>query len=209
MNVNILQFGDFYSALLAFWVTLISLANLSDKLKTFLHTFGGIFIAFAVEYDRTSLWAFAVPSGLGATIMLIGWVSTSSASKCVRNRRLIDLPFPFPRLASFQLTQCIRRRSCYPSGKHWCFSILPGLVLAGSGLVVYGFFETKDNYAITHSIWHASMGAALLFLVPSIKRDRKREDDDFRATGSSETYYELIAEEASHLARHPLHKFTD
>ena len=53
------------------------------------------------------------------------------------------------------------------------------------------------------------MAVALLFLVPTIRRDKRHAKEELRATGSSETYYELIAEEASHLARHPLHKYND
>ncbi|KAI1280778.1 Transmembrane protein 8B [Halotydeus destructor] len=156
VSPNLLQFGDFYSALLAFWVTLVSLGNLPVKLKGFLHFFGGIFIAFVVEYDRTSLWAFAIPAGVGVTIMLTGWV-----------------------------TQCIKHSSCYPSSKHWACSILPGLALSVGGLVVYGFFETRDNYAITHSIWHGSMAIALLFLVPTIKAGgKKRDNEDYRTSGT-------------------------
>jgi hypothetical protein len=182
LNLNILQFGDFYSALLSFWVTIISLANLPEKAKALLHTFGGIFIAFIVEYDRTSLLAFAVPIGLGTGIMLFAWIF-----------------------------HCVYKRVCYPSGKHWGLSIIPGVTLAGGGLVVYAFFETQDNYALTHSAWHAIMATSLLFLIPSIRRDSEEEDEDFRGKGSnsSETYYELIAEEASHLARHPLHKYNE
>ena len=75
LNVNVLQFGDFYSAILAFWVTLITLANMPDLCRAFFHLFGGIVIAFTVETDRTSLWAFALPAGIGAVILIISWVS--------------------------------------------------------------------------------------------------------------------------------------
>lgn len=72
--MNLLQFGDFYSALLAFWVTLISLGNMRDRCKSFLHFTGGIAIAFLVEYDRTSLWSFLLPVGTGVVIMILSWV---------------------------------------------------------------------------------------------------------------------------------------
>jgi hypothetical protein len=75
LNLNVLQFGDFYTAILSFLVTLVTLANLPDSLKTFFHVFGCIAIAFTVEVDRTSLWAFAVPAGVGFVILLLGWVS--------------------------------------------------------------------------------------------------------------------------------------
>jgi hypothetical protein len=79
---------------------------------------------------------------------------------------------------------------------------LPGFALTAGGLVVYAFFETQENYAIMHSCWHAIMALALLFLVPAMNK-KKREDDDGKGI-DTETYYELIAEEASHLARYPL-----
>jgi len=74
INVNVLQFGDFYSAILAFWVTLVTLANMPDSCRMFFHLFGGIIIAFAVEIDRTSLWTFAVPAGIGAVLLIFSWV---------------------------------------------------------------------------------------------------------------------------------------
>ena len=87
--------------------------------------------------------------------------------------------------------------------------------------MVYAFFETQDNYAITHrfdiyfvdsftiksdelifgnSCWHAIMAIALLFLVPSMKTDEEEEEVGGKGT-DTETYYELIGEEGSHLAR--------
>lgn len=75
MNLSVLQFGDFYTAILAFWVTLITLSNVPNSGRAFLHLFGGIMIAFAVEIDRTSLWAFALPVGIGSSILILGWVS--------------------------------------------------------------------------------------------------------------------------------------
>ena len=74
LNVNVLQFGDFYSAILAFWVTLVTLANMPDLCRAFFHLLGGILIAFTVETDRTSLWAFALPAGIGVAVLIISWV---------------------------------------------------------------------------------------------------------------------------------------
>ncbi|RWS24633.1 Transmembrane protein 8A-like protein [Leptotrombidium deliense] len=176
LRMNILQFGDFYTALLAFWVTLISLANLNEKLKSFFHIFGAILIGFVVQYDRTSLWAFVLPSGIGSTILLIAWVS-----------------------------HCVRRRACFPTAKLWFLSVLPGISLTIGGLVLFSLFTTKENYQLTHSIWHGIMALSLLLLIPSMRSEQVEEEEDFRGKGSNyETYYELIAEEASHLARHPL-----
>ncbi|XP_054161604.1 post-GPI attachment to proteins factor 6-like [Oppia nitens] len=146
LPVNVLQFGDFYSAILAFWVTLITLANMPDLCRAFFHVFGAILIAFAVETDRTSLLAFALPAGIGAAILIIAWVF-----RCCKT-------------------------SCYPPSRLWLFSILPGIALSAGGLVVYAFFETQENYAITHSCWHGIMALALLFLVPSMRTDTEDEE---------------------------------
>lgn len=118
-----------------------------------------------------------------------------------------------------QMCHCVRRRRCFPTGLLWCCSIFPGIIISCVGLVVYSLLETRDNYPITHSIWHGTCALALLFLVPSIRRPRRYhggksccgpeldsdsddDNDTFRTKGSSDTYYELITDEASHLARH-------
>lgn len=98
-----------------------------------------------------------------------------------------------------QSCRCCCTKSCFPSGRMCLFSIFPGFALTLSGLVVYAFFETQENYAMTHSCWHAIMALALLFFVPAMKK-KDEEDDDGKGI-DTETYYELIAEEASHLAR--------
>lgn len=75
LSLNLLQFGDFYTAILAFWVTLITLAGLRDRPRAFFHLLGGCAIAFAVELDRTSIWTFALPAGFGSVILIFSWVS--------------------------------------------------------------------------------------------------------------------------------------
>lgn len=84
--------------------------------------------------------------------------------------------------------------------------MVPGLILTTTGLVAHTIFETRDYYTIVHSFWHVVMASALLFLVPTMeKKVETEEEEDYRIKGSyHETYYELIAEEGSHLARHPL-----
>lgn len=84
---------------------------------------------------------------------------------------------------------------------------------------------TNPPFSLTFSVWHTIMALALLFAIPSmppIKPPESEEEDDERvhfmssssssgagsgkgtAKSNPETYYELIGEEASHLARsHP------
>lgn len=181
VNLGVLQFADFYSALLSVWVTLISLGCLPEQVKSFLHMIGSILIVFLVEVDKTSLMSFAIPATLGAATTVLSWI-----------------------------IRCIRRSACYPSALLWCCSVLPGLVLASLALTLYALFETKENYAIIHSIWHGLMAMALFFLLLSFpKRGRKKgccsKRSGIELTGS-DTYYELI-DEASHLTR--THKYSD
>lgn len=183
IKLNVLQYVDFYSALLAFWVTLISLSNLPTEARSFFHLVGSVLLAIGVQYDRTSLWTFVVPVSAGFVIVILTWCFF-----------------------------CCIKRNCFPSCQLWSLSMLPGLVMTSAGLAIYSLFETKDNYAIVHSFWHAVMASALVFLIPTMEHKSKKqasppdeEDENFRGKGiNHETYYELIAEEGSHLARHPL-----
>lgn len=182
LNLNVLQFADFYGAILTVWVTLISVAYLGDKLKSFAHMLGAIGIVYLVELDKESFVTFALPVTLGTCIVLLSW-----------------------------FVRCIQHSNCYPSPLLWCCSVLPSLVFASLAICVYSLLETKDNYAITHSIWHVLASIALFFLLIAFpKRVRKKnccsKTNGTEMTGS-DTYYELITDEASHLAR--THKYSD
>ncbi|XP_053203964.1 uncharacterized protein LOC128388574 [Panonychus citri] len=159
VKLNILQYVDFYSALLAFWVTLISLSNLPIKARSFFHLIGSVFLAIGVQYDRTSLWTFVIPVSAGFIIVILTWCFF-----------------------------CCIKRNCFPSCQLWTLSMVPGFVMTTSGLAIYSLFETKDNYAIVHSFWHAVMASALLFLIPTMERkvtahkkpSADEEDENFR-----------------------------
>jgi len=64
---------------------------------------------------------------------------------------------------------CYIERSCFPKRRVWLLQLLPGVLLAIVGLVIYTLLETDDNYYYTHSIWHLMMAAAIMVLLP---RDR-------------------------------------
>lgn len=68
-----------------------------------------------------------------------------------------------------QVTRCYKKRLCYPDRKIWLFYLLPGALLALTGLIIYAFFETKDNYSYVHSAWHATIALSILFLLPKKK----------------------------------------
>lgn len=75
IRINVLQFCDFYLAILSVWITLIAMAKLPNSFQSFIHMAGAVGVAFGVEYDRTGLWVFVLPTGIGLVILLTSWVS--------------------------------------------------------------------------------------------------------------------------------------
>ncbi|XP_015126938.1 post-GPI attachment to proteins factor 6 [Diachasma alloeum] len=65
---QVLQFSDFFSSILAFWVTLIAMAQLPVQFISVCHMCGVLIISFGVEADRTSLTSILVPLTIGAMI---------------------------------------------------------------------------------------------------------------------------------------------
>ena len=74
MDYNVLSFCDFLGSIMSFWVTIIAMAKLTERVKGFLHVLGALGLAFGVEYARHGLWVFVVPTSVGVLIMLISWV---------------------------------------------------------------------------------------------------------------------------------------
>jgi hypothetical protein len=143
MRLNVLQFCDFYSAILSLWVTLIAMSDIRNVLKSIAHMAGAIGIALGTEYNRTSLWVLVVPALVGLALMTQSW-----------------------------MWRCKAQRSCYPSKKYWKFYFPPGVLLVIVGLVCYSFLETAQNYKYVHSAWHIIMALAIVFLLPSKKQER-------------------------------------
>ncbi|XP_059488547.1 transmembrane protein 8B [Neocloeon triangulifer] len=137
LRLGVLQFCDFYSAILAFWVTLVAMSDLSPTLTSLLHMAGAITVALGIEYDRYGILVFAVPVVSGLIVLIVSWT-----------------------------LHCRREDGCYPSKKYWVVCLPPGLLLVAIGLVVYAFLQTEDNYKFVHSAWHAIMALSIMFLLP-------------------------------------------
>jgi len=137
MKYETLQFSDFLSSVCAIWFTLTALAKPPQVIESWLHVAGCLAFAVGVSYDRFSVYTVLIPGLIGAVLVIFSWS-----------------------------LQCRARHACYPGKKKTAFAILPGLAFAVTGLCLYAFVETSDNYYIIHSLWHIFMALAVLFLLP-------------------------------------------
>lgn len=96
-----------------------------------------------------------------------------------------------------KVVQCRKRKGCYPSKWRYVKFILPGVLLAGTGLIIFAFLETDENYKYTHSAWHVVIALSIVFLLPSRKNlqgmDIQSEDAITSGTGNVQ-----VLEDGSH-----------
>lgn len=139
---NILQFGDFYCGIMCFWVTLLAMSIIDDRLKSSLQLIGAIMIALLTTWNMHSFVSFLLPVAVGILVLLASWILDYRVNRKMR----------YP-------------RSYY--ARHMPF----GLVLVSVGLICYAFLQTEQNYRIVHSIWHMIIAFSVVFLLPDVKRD--------------------------------------
>lgn len=65
----------------------------------------------------------------------------------------------------FQITISIRSQRLQPSAKRLLL-VMPGFLLALSGLILFAFCETDENYWYIHSLWHMLIASSILFFLP-------------------------------------------
>ncbi|XP_014473987.1 PREDICTED: transmembrane protein 8B-like isoform X1 [Dinoponera quadriceps] len=138
MRLSVLQFCDFFNALLAIWVTLVAMASLGPRLTAFCQIAGAIVLAMGAEMDRTALWVFLLPAVTGSAIIGLFW-----GYRCRRR-------------------QTIR----YPSRPYRTIYFPAGLLLVALGLVSYAFLQTRKNYYLVHSLWHVCVAIGVILLLP-------------------------------------------
>ncbi|XP_071645882.1 post-GPI attachment to proteins factor 6 isoform X7 [Temnothorax longispinosus] len=137
---EILQYSDFFSSILAFWVTLVAMAELPIAFVPLCHMTGVFIITFGMQRDRMCLISTSIPLSLGIIIPLLLQIFTHT-------------------YRIFQSKKCKK-----PSKR-----ILLGLLFAITGLLLYSFIETEKNYQYVHSVWHIIMAISLIFLLPPAK----------------------------------------
>ncbi|ELU03317.1 hypothetical protein CAPTEDRAFT_228167 [Capitella teleta] len=146
MPYNVLGHCDFFGAIMSFWVTLVAMARMPERLRAVAFMLAALGLAMGVTWDRHSLWTFLVPCGVALGGMLLSWGY-----------------------------RCRQRRSCYPSKMRWLLFVLPGVLIAIVGLIIFAFFETESNYQYTHSAWHACMALCIVFILPPRRQTQKMD----------------------------------
>uniref|UniRef100_A0A0C9QQ78 Tmem8a_0 protein n=1 Tax=Fopius arisanus TaxID=64838 RepID=A0A0C9QQ78_9HYME len=140
-KLSVLQFCDFYNALLSIWVTLVAMASFGTKVTAFCQISGAIVLALGAELDRTALWVFLLPAITGFGLIGFSW-----GSRCRRQRNL-----------------------GYPASRYKNIYLPGGLGIVSLGLVCYAFLQTRRNYHIVHSFWHICVALGVVLLLPKRK----------------------------------------
>ncbi|KAL3288490.1 hypothetical protein HHI36_002932 [Cryptolaemus montrouzieri] len=132
-----LQFGDFFSALLAIWGTMLAISDLKLKFRAILHVFAAIILAYFTVIDKTGIWIFLVITIPGLAIIGVSWYLKyrKSGKNFIRKRYL-----------KFYFTS--------------------GIVVMGIGILIYAFLQTSGNYMYLHSLWHCIVGITVLIVLP-------------------------------------------
>lgn len=145
VNNEVLQFCDFFSALLSFWITCVALSAFPSE--NAFNLFGSLLLAFLVQYNRTGSLVLLIPIPLGLSILVL-----SCIVRGLKKKRCVVIP---------------SRRSVA--------IFLPAILCLLMACSLATVASTDENYPYVHSGWHALISIALSFLVlkcPGPKRSQ-------------------------------------
>jgi len=142
VSKEVLQFCDFFCAIMSFWVTIISMAKLPERLVNFLHMLGVLLVSILVQYNRNGIQVFAVPIPLGILILIITLIVRS-----------------------------YKRRKVLKANRTCAIWLTLGIMCAVSAVLIFALIETTSNYQFVHSGWHVMIAMSLVFLLPYCRRD--------------------------------------
>ena len=144
VNNEVLQFCDFFSAILSFWVTVVSLSAMPAEVTNGCNLFGALLVAFLVSYNRTGRLVLLIPVPLGLFVF--------SLSFFIRR---------------------FKRKRCggFPS-RRGLFIYGPAIVLLLIASTLATVAGNDKNYPYVHSAWHILIASALALLVMLCERRR-------------------------------------
>ncbi|KRT82256.1 hypothetical protein AMK59_3345, partial [Oryctes borbonicus] len=147
VRLEVLQFSDFFSGLLAIWVTLIAMAYIPYPWSSISHISGSLILAFGTTLAKQSLWVFILPVVAGIVIIAARWIYLyKKTGRCFPNKTYLKIYLPI------------------------------ALVISAAGLLMYALFQTRSNYKYLHSLWHISMGLGIIIILPNMKIFLPKED---------------------------------
>jgi len=160
VSKEVLQFCDFFCAILSFWVTIISMAKLPEKVVNFLHMLGVLLVAILVQYNRNGIQVFVVPIPLGILILIVTFITRS-----FKKKKILKV-----------------NRAC-------AIWLTLGVMFAVGAVLIFALIETTSNYQYVHSGWHVLIALSLVFLLPYCQKKKKSvlpKSGSLTSDGSSE-----------------------
>ena len=159
MDFKVVQFCDFYTAILSQWATSVLIADMPYNLRSVFHFGGSILFAVLLIISPTGVSCFLVPAIMSVTLIFCSWVSNNDFNKRIC---LIEFNLMIWLLQVYQL----RYKNIYPQTLSWS-NLLPAAVLCLIGTILFASqLMVKQIYSYTHSGWHICMSLAILFLLP-------------------------------------------
>ena len=73
-NYEVLQFCDFYSAILTLWATAILMSDIPYEWRSVLHLTGSLFFAGLLRSKTTGAISFVVPAVCSLVLLALSWV---------------------------------------------------------------------------------------------------------------------------------------
>ncbi|KAJ9461468.1 hypothetical protein DIPPA_27273 [Diplonema papillatum] len=206
-----MQFFDFFTSSVSFWITLLYMARLRDPERELMLVLGLLAVTATTKIDRQSVFALAVPIAVGGVCVFRQWIA-----HCAQARRRKGSP-----RASLLASSAEASPTTFATLFHHLLAARPffrwgylivGLTLAVLGLVDTMVLETDENYPTTHSAWHVLIAFSPAFLLlsptkspPAVAASDRSSDVsaalNFNPSSASMLQTPLGEREASYLMR--------
>jgi len=145
VNNEVLQFCDFFSAILSFWVTVVCLSSLPAGLTNACNLFGALLVAFLVQYNRTGNLVLLIPVPLGLLIIILS-----------------------------QIVRIFKRKRCQIPSRRSILVYIPAILCLGMATILATLVGTDRNYPYVHSGWHLLISLSLAFLIAKCGQNRSK-----------------------------------